>query len=133
MQLSERLPDKISIIRDAPLSRVKTALESAAICVMPTQDPEPFGRSAIEAMAGGAALIASNLGGLSEVLADHASVRLHDVSQDRIKNELLKLMQDMEKVNRLSVAGRHHVHKKFHLKQASDNLDFIYKNTAKIK
>ena len=47
-------------------------MSRAAICVVPSRWPEPFGLSALEAMAHGAALICSRRGALPEVAGDTA-------------------------------------------------------------
>ncbi len=46
---------------------VLAALSAAAIAVVPSRWQEPFGLTALEAMASGAALIASRRGGLAEL------------------------------------------------------------------
>jgi UDP-glucose:(glucosyl)LPS alpha-1,2-glucosyltransferase len=56
--------------RDHP--EVLTAMARAAIVVVPSRWPEPFGLVALEAMASGAALICSPRGGLPEVAGDAA-------------------------------------------------------------
>jgi glycosyltransferase involved in cell wall biosynthesis len=56
--------------RDHPA--VLAAMARAAIVVVPSRWPEPFGLVALEAMASGAALICSRLGGLPEVGGDAA-------------------------------------------------------------
>lgn len=56
--------------RDHPA--VLEAMSRAAIVVVPSRWPEPFGLTALEAMACGAALIAARRGGLPEVAGDAA-------------------------------------------------------------
>lgn len=56
--------------RDHP--EVLAAMSRAAIVVVPSRWPEPFGLVALEAMASGAALICSPRGGLPEVAGDAA-------------------------------------------------------------
>ncbi len=56
--------------RDHP--EVLAALAGAAIVVVPSRWQEPFGLTALEAMASGAALICSPRGGLPEVAGDAA-------------------------------------------------------------
>ena len=56
--------------RDHP--EVLEAMGRAAIVVVPSRWPEPFGLVALEAMASGAALICSPRGGLREVAGDAA-------------------------------------------------------------
>jgi UDP-glucose:(glucosyl)LPS alpha-1,2-glucosyltransferase len=55
-----------------PHANVLYAMAEAAIVVVPSRWPEPFGLTALEAMASGAALIASRTGGLPEVTGDAA-------------------------------------------------------------
>ncbi|MBM9403285.1 glycosyltransferase family 4 protein [Gluconacetobacter azotocaptans] len=55
-----------------PHDRVLAAMARAAIVVVPSRWPEPFGLTALEAMACGAALVASPRGGLAEVVGDAA-------------------------------------------------------------
>jgi glycosyltransferase involved in cell wall biosynthesis len=55
-----------------PFSTVKALTEKAAICIVASRWVEPFGRTALEAHAGGAALISSGTGGLSQISGDCA-------------------------------------------------------------
>lgn len=55
-----------------PHEIVLAAMASAAITIVPSRWPEPFGLTALEAMACGSALICSNRGGLAEVTGDAA-------------------------------------------------------------
>ena len=60
----------IEIVTNQTHQVVKTATEEAEIALVLSKWREPFGRTAIEAHAGGAALISSGSGGLREVSAD---------------------------------------------------------------
>ncbi len=53
-----------------PHRYVLSAMAAAAIVVVPSRWPEPFGLTALEAMASGSALIAANTGGLAELVGD---------------------------------------------------------------
>ena len=55
-----------------PHARVLEAMRGAAIVVVPSRWPEPFGLTALEAMASGAALITTAMGGLPEVAGEAA-------------------------------------------------------------
>ncbi len=56
----------------SPYAQVKMAWERAAVGMVLTKTPEPFGRTALEALASGTALITSGLGGLAEVCGPDA-------------------------------------------------------------
>ena len=62
------------IKENQPFEVVKRHMERAAIVVVPSRWQEPFGRTALEAFAGGAALITSGTGGLTEIVGDDAIV-----------------------------------------------------------
>ncbi|MCE2565763.1 glycosyltransferase [Komagataeibacter sp. FNDCF1] len=53
-----------------PHADVLAGMGRAAIVVVPSRWPEPFGMTALEAMAAGAALVAAPCGGLPEVVGD---------------------------------------------------------------
>ncbi|MHB1228984.1 MAG: glycosyltransferase family 4 protein [Halothiobacillus sp.] len=71
-------------------AEVIAAFNSAAIVVVPSLWDEPFGRTALEGMAGGCAVIASNRGGLPEVVGD-AGI-LVEPTVDALARELTSLM-----------------------------------------
>jgi len=76
-----------------PYAEVKRLYESAGVAVVPSAYREAFGRVAIEAMAGGAALVSSTNGGLDEVIGD-AAVRLPEITAPAIENALRLLLAD---------------------------------------
>ena len=57
---------RIRIDTNLPYGEVKAAWEKAAVGMALTKTPEPFGRTALEALASGAALVSSGLGGLAD-------------------------------------------------------------------
>ena len=60
----------VALLGYRPHADVLDAMARAAIVVVPSRWPEPFGLTALEAMACGAALVCSNRGGLAEVVGD---------------------------------------------------------------
>ena len=66
------LGDRIRIDANLPYAEVKSAWGRAAVGMVLTKTPEPFGRTALEALASGAALVTSGLGGLAEVCGPDA-------------------------------------------------------------
>ncbi|CAN5165946.1 hypothetical protein BH09PSE1_BH09PSE1_09090 [soil metagenome] len=68
----ERFGDRVEIHKSAPLADVMAMTKRAAIAVVPSFVPETLGLTALEAHAGGAALISSGRGGLREASGPHA-------------------------------------------------------------
>ncbi|WP_336945817.1 glycosyltransferase family 4 protein [Asaia sp. HN010] len=73
--------------------QVLEAMAAASIVVVPSRWPEPFGLTALEAMASGAAVIASPRGGLPEVVGEAALLALPD-DGDALEQALLRMIND---------------------------------------
>jgi UDP-glucose:(glucosyl)LPS alpha-1,2-glucosyltransferase len=89
--------------RDHP--EVLAALAGASIVVVPSRWQEPFGLTALEAMASGAALICSPRGGLPEVAGDAALYADPD-DPAVLADAILALARDEARRDRLAAAGR---------------------------
>jgi len=68
----DRYGDRVTVLLSVPLSTVQRQMQAAAIALTPSIWAEPFGLSAVEAHASGAALISSGRGGLREASGPHA-------------------------------------------------------------
>jgi glycosyltransferase involved in cell wall biosynthesis len=89
--------------RDHP--DVLATLARASIVVVPSRWQEPFGLTALEAMASGAALICSPRGGLPEVAGDAALYAEPD-EPPRLADAILALARDDARREGLAAAGR---------------------------
>lgn len=87
-----------------PHEHVLAAMARAAIIVVPSRWPEPFGLTALEAMASGAALIASDCGGLPEVVG-HGGMLVPPHDPARLAEAILTLARDDAARERLAQAG----------------------------
>jgi UDP-glucose:(glucosyl)LPS alpha-1,2-glucosyltransferase len=84
---------------------VMAALGQAAIAVVPSRWQEPFGLTALEAMASGAALITSRRGGLAE-LTEGVSVAIDPDDPAGMAEAIVALARDPAARVRLAEAGR---------------------------
>ncbi len=87
-----------------PHDEVLRAMARAAIVVVPSRWAEPFGMTALEAMACGSALVCSMRGGLPEVVGDAALAADPDAG-GALAAAILQLAQHPELRARLSAAG----------------------------
>lgn len=81
-----------------PYTQVLELYQKASIVVVPSKWEEPLGRTAIEALAGGCALLSSDRGGLREI-NNGCGITLHDVSVDEIATKLEIMMKDKAKLS----------------------------------
>jgi glycosyltransferase involved in cell wall biosynthesis len=89
-------------------------LAGAAVVVVPSLWPEPFGLVGIEALAAGRPVIASATGGVEDWLDDGVSglcVRPGDV--DELASSLNELLADPQRQQAMGVAGRETVNTRF--------------------
>lgn len=77
----------------APHDEVMAAFRRAAIAALPSTWDEPFGRTALEAMAAGAAVIASRRGGLPEIVGN-AGLLLDQPTPAGLSAALIDLARD---------------------------------------
>lgn len=112
--------DRATIWTGVPFWQVKDLTERAAIAVVASRWDEPFGRTALEAHAGGAALVSSGTGGLREISGDCA-LFLDEVSGEAVARALLALASDPERRRGLAAAARKRVRRFFALTRAAES------------
>lgn len=100
--------ERVVIHKSAPLAIVRAVLKTAAIAVTPSLWAEPFGLSAVEAHAAGAALISSGRGGLREASGPHASY-LDAVTPQTLAMALDQLITSPDERLRMAIEGQAYV------------------------
>jgi glycosyltransferase involved in cell wall biosynthesis len=119
------LGDRGSILSNVPFEQVKSGFETAALALVPSIWNEPFGRTALEAMAGGAALICSGRGGLAEVIGvsgEGAALRVEPTA-DAIQGAIERLLEDDSERAAIAAAGQARARRRFSIQQIADTYD----------
>lgn len=96
--------DKFIYIENMPYNDVINCFAKAKIAVLPSKWPEPFGRTILEALAGGCALITSNTGAIPEIVKNNG-ICLPSITAENINNAILKLVADPSLINEYSTAA----------------------------
>ena len=113
---------RVRIDANLPHAEVKAAWEKSAIGLALTKTPEPFGRTALEALASGAALISSGLGGLAEVCGPCA-VTVDPNDAGGLAAALGALMDAPDRGADLARAGRKRVEALFDIRAVARRMD----------
>lgn len=106
-----------------PHDQVLEAMVRAAIVVVPSRWQEPFGLTALEAMACGAALVCSPRGALPEIAGDAALYADPD-DPAAMAHAIIALARDGERRAALAAAGRERA-RRFDLPTAANRLDAV--------
>jgi glycosyltransferase involved in cell wall biosynthesis len=115
-------PGRVRIDANLAYAEVKAAWEKAAVGMVLTMTPEPFGRTALEALASGAALITSGLGGLAEVCGPDALIV--DPTDDRAVAASLAMLVDQPELRaKLARAGRARVEALYDIRAVAKRMD----------
>ncbi|HEY1863749.1 MAG TPA: glycosyltransferase family 4 protein [Roseiarcus sp.] len=117
---------RIKVDSNVPYSEVKAAWERAAIGMVLTTGPEPFGRTALEALASGAALITSGRGGLAEICGP-CGVTVEPSDADGVAAALGQLLDEPERRAELARAGRERVEKLYDIRTIARQMDDFVK------
>jgi glycosyltransferase involved in cell wall biosynthesis len=119
---AEGFKGRIKVDSNVPYAEVKAAWERAAVGMVLTTGPEPFGRTALEALASGAALITSGRGGLAEICGPCA-VTVEPSDANGIAAALGQLLDAPDRRADLAVAGRKRVEALFDIRTIARQMD----------
>ena len=113
---------RIRVDSNVPYTEVKAAWERAEVGMVLTTGPEPFGRTALEAMASGAAVITSGRGGLTEICGPYA-VTVEPSDANGIAAALGQLLDTPDWRAELASAGRKRVEALFDIRAVARQMD----------
>lgn len=108
-------------------SDIAEVMQSLDIFVLASNLPEPFGRVIIEAMAAGKPVVATNLGGVPEIVIDKVTGFLVPPSNpEKMAIKILELINDKEKRNLIGKAGRKRVEELFAIEKYVEKFTNLY-------
>ena len=121
------LGQQAELLTGQPFMVVRDWSEKAAIAVVSSHIRETFGRTALEAHAGGAAVISSGNGGLREVSGEHA-LYLERIGAPEIARAVERLIRDEGERQRLAAAGHTRAVAQFDIRATAAVHDAIIKS-----
>ena len=102
-------------------------LDTAWVHAVPSRWPEPFGLTATEAMMRGTAVVASEVGGLADiVLHERTGLRVPPGDVHALADALMRILADRDWAEALGRAGRERAREHFSLEGCLDRLERMY-------
>jgi glycosyltransferase involved in cell wall biosynthesis len=114
------------VVQDVP-----ALLSTADVVVHCSTSPEPFGQVVIEAMAASIAVVASNLGGPTEIIRDGVNGRLFPPSDDvALAGTLRELLDNASLRRQLAIAGHQTAEDRFGIDRTAARICQLYREYA---
>jgi glycosyltransferase involved in cell wall biosynthesis len=126
LELLQPVSDRTSVDVAQPWSFVKAKCEEAAIALVPSKWDEPFGRTALEAHAGGCAVVSSGTGGLAEISENNAIILPCGFVADDVHRALHTLIPDERLRSELAQRGQMGVERNYSIQAVANRADDFY-------
>ncbi|TAK11404.1 MAG: glycosyltransferase family 1 protein [Anaerolineae bacterium] len=109
--------------------QILTLLERATAVLVPSRWEEPFGLVALEAMQAGRPVIASEVGGLPEiVLAGETGLLVPKENPEALAEAMNQLLENPEKAHAMGEAGRQRAREEFDHGRMVNEYETLYRN-----
>lgn len=133
IKLSEELSVRDKVIFTGLRSDMPEVFAALDLFVLPSWE-EPFSRVTLEALAMARPVIGTNSGGTPEQLIDNVTGLLIPPKDPfSLAEAIMKLLQDRNKANEMSIRGRRKVEEKFGLNLHARRVEEVYKMLMKTK
>ena len=122
------LSDRVTLTGYLPGPELDRLFKSAWVQVVPTRCFEGFGGVAAEAMMRGTAVVASSVGGLTEIVQDgRTGMLVPPGDEDALAGAMFSLLNDRDKAERMGQAGREFARSRFNEDKFISRLVELYR------
>ena len=115
----------VEIVGHVPRSGVAALLHESAVYCLPSLG-EPYGMTAIEAMAAGLPLVVTASGGLGEVADAQGALRVPEGDADALRDALLRVLQDPDRARAMGDHNLRRARSEFSWDVVVDALEAAY-------
>jgi len=127
LAMSLNITNKIKFLGDVPDESLPQVYSESDIFVLPSLHAESFGLVLLEAMASGLPVVATNVGGIPEVLEDGKEGFLVKPDERSIADALIKLLEDENLRKAMGKNGRKKAVEKYDWKNVGEKIEETYK------
>ena len=107
------MSDRVHLVGYVPDEKIKSFYQQARIFVLPSTF-EPFGMTALEAIACGTPAIVSKFAGVSEFLRDHTdSIIIDPTDSEKFAGDILEILKDRKLAEQIELEGLKTVRESF--------------------
>jgi mannosylfructose-phosphate synthase len=107
------MSNRVHLVGYVPDDRIKSFYQQARIFVLPSTF-EPFGMTALEAIACGTPAIVSKFAGVSEFLHDHTDTIVTDpTDSEKFASDILEILKDRKLTEQIEIEGLKTVRERF--------------------
>lgn len=125
------LPPGVVLLENWPPGAVMQAWRRSIVGVVPSVWPEPFGMVAVEAMANGSPVLASNVGGLAEIVSDgETGLLVPPGDGEALSNALKRLLANPDLRERMGAAGPSRA-RQFQASAVVPRIERVYRNVVR--
>ena len=127
---SLKISDRIAIENFLPPEAASEAIKSADIMVMPSYN-ESFGVAALEAAFYGLPVIATNVGGIPEIIRhEHNGLLIQPGDQKGLTEAMIRLGNDVDLCRRMGEAGRQIAREQYDERICLDKMEAVYRKVV---
>lgn len=129
--LAERLSVQQHVVFGGMLDSVESELAGCDMMIHPSID-EPFGIALLEGMRAGLPIVASDVGGIPEVVGDCA-ILVEPRKPDNLSIAVIDLLNSPERMTQLGSAGRKRFEREFTLGRMIDRIEAYFKSVVTVE
>ncbi|MBI3416137.1 MAG: glycosyltransferase [Verrucomicrobia bacterium] len=119
------------VVFTGEIKDTRTVYPALDLFVLPSAQPEPFGGVVMEAMAMGVPVIATNIGGSCDQVAEgETGFLVPPADPQALADKIALLMDDTKLRSRMSAAGPRRIKEKFSLTQMVNRFEKLYEELA---
>lgn len=132
LQLSRKYKKSIFLIPSVPFEDLPLYYAASTIVVVPTQGERACGSlAALEAMATGKPVIASNVGGIPEIVIDRETgILIPPEDSSALKEATLSLLKNESFIKKMGIFGRKRVETLFDKDKTNQKIEHIFKDVV---